>query len=584
MSSPELITSLDTAVSLVAKSLPPGGEATFKLVKRSPRVVSASSDAEFEKNSKSYKDQNSFSAFGKREEIIEKMGDEREKEGQNYCSYPLVAKYPLLSSTSDLKLEEWTTPISLFHMKKPPPPEEDLTSSDDNNDDMMDDDIADDNAAARRKKKKEQKPRPLILSRKYQKVPPRQFVLQEGSAGNSNIGGVDAKKSAPKRWVGTPEFSSSKYFLINLIPTPPSPSGQYEFVIEVTPIVGWHSFRVDFGEGGLGGGLGTGTTSGFKGAIEKRDAIIKSRSLASNGQNVSKFQSIIGGLEDTHEPKNAAGIAKKKDLSHDAMEDIAFFNKGPARGRDRIRQSIINNAELGVRADEDGVLGGANDELFAVKEFNSHASKTSGNCAMDSLRDVKDLGGVIDDMDMDTNELFDNNDVAGDDLVDNHFDRDIVDIMDAVGDDDELELDGRQEEVQIGGIGSGEEGSDGEGDPSLLVTRKKRGREDEEEEEEEEGGGGAQNNSKKKARLTYNGGPITQQMMVSEAMLHGGQISLNMLLQTFKIYKGKNKEKRKNDADRLADFSKIFKRIFIGKPIIHPVRGNEYRLKPEFAG
>ena len=88
------------------------------------------------------------------------------------------------------------------------------------------------------------KPRTL---HKFDHQHTRQFILEESSP----------NPARGHRYVGQPASVQSKYFLLNLVPKSVdlgnnnsnnnnnNNNNNSNFVIEMTPIVGWHNFRVD---------------------------------------------------------------------------------------------------------------------------------------------------------------------------------------------------------------------------------------------------------------------------------------------------------------------------------------------------
>ena len=129
------------------------------------------------------------------------------------------------------------------------------------------------------------------------------------------------------------------------------------------------------------------------------------------------------------------------------------------------------------------------------------------------------------------------------------------------------------------GLADVDAGSDSDGDAGSDTNgKKKRSRDDDSDSDDEN----YQRSNKKSRFVSYTGGPITEEAMAGEARLHGGSMSLDSLLKAFKIYQGKQKEKKQEDKSRFDTFKTIFQRIFEKTPRSDPTMGKVFKLKQQF--
>ena len=118
----------------------------------------------------------------------------------------------------------------------------------------------------------------------------------------------------------------------------------------------------------------------------RRSRSVKTNPLNNNGSGMNKFQAILSGLDPdstnggdgdgdvmgrgknhgvlktvaASNSNNAMGA--KKTGAYDPMADLGYKKGGGSRGS---RTSVIGDSIHSVQADGEGVLAGANDELFA---------------------------------------------------------------------------------------------------------------------------------------------------------------------------------------------------------------------------
>ena len=109
------ISSIDSAIASVVKSLPPGGTLTFTLIKKSPITTTTSTSTTFD----ALKARKGTNVFFERNNSQYDVEFDKSDPKTPYNTYPVIAKYPLISKTEEIRFPEWKKPITLRHEERP---------------------------------------------------------------------------------------------------------------------------------------------------------------------------------------------------------------------------------------------------------------------------------------------------------------------------------------------------------------------------------------------------------------------------------------------------------------------------------